>query len=199
MFHNLANKLTLARILIIPAIVVLFYLPFSWSHIIAAYLFIAGCITDWLDGFIARKWKQTSDLGILLDPIADKLIIAVCLILLIDKYNHILIIIAAMIIISREIAVAGLREWLLKTQSAQKISLAVSFSGKLKTVLQMIAVAILLAAPYPYVPYQQWIGYIALCLAVALTIYSMLYYLKVALRADKAKLHAINPYAEDAN
>ena len=181
---TLANKLTLSRILVIPVIVTLFYLPFSWSHAAAAFFFAVGCVTDWLDGFVARRFKQTSSLGILLDPIADKLIVATCLVLLVHKYQNIFMVIAAIVIIGREIAIAGLREWLRQTTQKTQKNLAVSVAGKIKTLLQMVAIALLLIAPFPYLPYQQyqqWIGYGVLCLAVVLTLYSMAHYLKTAL------------------
>ena len=183
MLNNLANKLTLSRIIVIPLIVLVYYLPFSWSSVAASCLFVLGCFTDWLDGFIARKFKQTSNLGVLLDPIADKLIVATCLILLIDKYQgkgleSLAISLPAMLIIGREIAISGLREWLAKVQKSE--GLAVSLAGKIKTLLQMVAVSVLLAGPV--LPYWQWIGYTTLYAAVLLTLYSMFRYLSSCLQ-----------------
>ncbi|NIM29108.1 MAG: CDP-diacylglycerol--glycerol-3-phosphate 3-phosphatidyltransferase, partial [Gammaproteobacteria bacterium] len=109
---NIPNSLTLIRILLIPVFILVFYLPYSWTNAAAAVIFAAGGLTDWLDGFLARRLEQTSRFGAFLDPVADKLLVAVALVLLVQADPRAWLAITAAIIIGREIAVSGLREFM---------------------------------------------------------------------------------------
>src|SRR5690554_2310775 len=109
---NIPNLLTLARIAFIPLLVVLFYLPFSWSMPLAAALFALASITDWLDGYLARRWNQSTPFGAFLDPVADKLMVAVALALMIERYEAVWLTLPALVIIGREIVISALREWM---------------------------------------------------------------------------------------
>ena len=109
---NLPNILTMIRVLAIPVLVLVFYLPFKWSDMCAAALFLAAGVTDWLDGYLARRLNQTSPLGAFLDPVADKLIVGVALVMLVQIHATAWLAVPAMVIVSREIAVSALREWM---------------------------------------------------------------------------------------
>ncbi len=177
MSMNLPNCLTILRILLIPIFVVVFYLPFEGASIAAALIFTAACLTDLLDGYLARTLKQTSRFGAFLDPVADKLIVAVTLVLLAGERQIPYFAIPAAIIVGREIVISALREWM--AEIGQRTSLVVSFLGKFKTMIQMIALGLLVA----YDPYVSWlgvIGYALLYLAAILTLWSMCVYLKIA-------------------
>ncbi|MBX3640531.1 MAG: CDP-diacylglycerol--glycerol-3-phosphate 3-phosphatidyltransferase [Nitrosomonas sp.] len=183
MFYNLPNILTWLRILAIPLFVGIFYLPDSWltpmqKNLAATLIFTGAAITDWLDGYLARALNQTSAFGAFLDPVADKLMVAAALIVLVylDRLGAPI----ALIIIGREIAVSALREWM--AQIGKSKSVAVSFLGKIKTTAQMIAIPLLL--------YQvdlvaglnaQEIGTWLIYAAALLTLWSMVYYLKAAI------------------
>ena len=179
---NIPICLTWARILLIPIFTALFYLPANWLapqtiNITAAAIFAAAGITDWLDGFLARYLKQTSDFGAFLDPVADKLMVAVALILLV-KLDRTLAI-YAMIIIGREITISALREWM--AQMGKRNSVAVAYIGKLKTAAQMAAIfALLLNFPDFYGINFNQAGNLLMFIASVLTIWSMFYYLKLA-------------------
>lgn len=173
---NIPNILTLMRIILIPILLVVYYSPYP---IWATAIFILAAITDWLDGYLARKWQQTSAFGAFLDPVADKLIVSVALILLVQTYNSIWVTIAASIIISREIIISALREWMAELGLRSKV--AVSFIGKLKTSAQMLAIAILLYQQ-PIIGFDLYlIGMICLGLAAILTLWSMYIYLRAGL------------------
>ena len=175
---NIPNLLTIIRISAIPVFVVVFYLPFHWSHPAAAALFAVAALTDWLDGYIARQWHMTSPLGEFLDPVADKLIVAVALVLIVGEKSMPFLAIPAAIIVGREIVISALREWM--AEMGKRASVAVSFIGKFKTTIQMVAVAILL---YYQPGTPGWIGavgYILLYLAAGLTLWSMVMYLQTA-------------------
>lgn len=188
MLSNIPMMLTWLRIIIIPVFIALFYLPASWltqNHIlnwIAATLFVLASITDWLDGFLARRWKQTSDFGAFLDPVADKLIVSAALIILVAIGRTYAIF--AIIIVGREITISALREWM--AQLGKQNSVAVARIGKLKTATQMIAIILLLTYDIPSRGLNFiWLGNILMFIAVILTIWSMLYYLKTAIAALK--------------
>lgn len=182
---TLANQLTLLRIIFIPLFVVIFYLPFSWAHLSCAVLFAVAAITDWLDGYVARKYNQSTSFGAFLDPVADKLMVAIALLLLVSiHHDSAWFVAAAAIIVGREIVISALREWM--AEIGQRASVAVSFIGKIKTTLQMIAIIVLLMD----VEALYLIGYIALAGAAFLTLWSMILYLRAAspfLLADAAK------------
>ena len=178
MFTNLPTLLTLARIVMLPIIVVVFYLPFTWARPLAAFIFFVAGFTDWLDGYLARRWNQESRFGAFLDPVADKLMVGSVLILLVEFDNSPWLTVPAIIIIGREITISALREWM--AEMGQRGRVAVGWLGKIKTSLQMLALALLL---YLYdlgpVPTYQ-VGMVALYVAAFLTIWSMFDYLRAA-------------------
>jgi CDP-diacylglycerol--glycerol-3-phosphate 3-phosphatidyltransferase len=175
---NIPNYLTYARIALIPVFALIYLLPFSWSHWLAAILFALAAITDWLDGFLARSLNQESRLGAFLDPVADKIMVAVVLVLLVAQPYITYIALPAAIIICREIIISALREWM--AEVGKRTSVAVSFIGKVKTFAQMLALLLLIS----YVPSgPMWLlvgGMLLLYLAVILTLWSMVLYLKAA-------------------
>ena len=176
---NLPNILTFIRILIIPIFVLIFYLPFHWAHPLTAILFALACLTDWLDGYLARALAQTSKLGAFLDPVADKLIVAVALVLLVGEKGFELITLPAAIIISREIVVSALREWM--AEVGKRSSVAVSVMGKVKTTLQMVSLVILLwYQPNISGAWLGILGHLLIYIAAGLTLWSMLIYLRAA-------------------
>jgi len=178
---NLPNTLTWLRIALIPLFVAVFYLPDGWvpKHAInltAAILFLLASVTDWLDGWLARRLNQMSAFGAFLDPVADKLMVVAALIVLVDLDRA--GIAASLIIIGREIAISALREWMAK--EGQSKSVAVSYIGKLKTTAQMIAITLLLYHdPLAGLP-TQWLGRWLLDIAAFLTLWSMAHYLLMA-------------------
>jgi CDP-diacylglycerol--glycerol-3-phosphate 3-phosphatidyltransferase/cardiolipin synthase len=179
---NVPILLTWLRILTIPLVIGVFYVPEVWlsswrQNLIATSLFIAAAITDWLDGYLARRLNQTSAFGAFLDPVADKLMIAAALIVLVWLQRVDAII--AVVIIGREIAVSAMREWMAKI--GQSKSVAVNFLGKIKTISQMIAVPLLLYHERIGVLSPQRVGTWLIYVAAILTLVSMFYYLKLAL------------------
>lgn len=175
---SIPNLITFIRILLIPVFVLIFYLPFTGSHILTAVIFALAAITDWLDGYLARSLHQVSRLGAFLDPVADKLIVAVALVLIVGEKSMPYLAIPAAVIVGREIVISALREWM--AEVGKRASVAVSFLGKIKTTIQMLALVLLLA----YKPgVHIWIGiagYVLLYIAAFLTIISMVIYLKAA-------------------
>lgn len=192
MNHNIPNILTLVRILVIPIFVVVFYLPFPGAHVIAATIFALACLTDWLDGYLARSFKLATRLGAFLDPVADKVMVSVALLMIVGESQFqfvsaptaivtvpaAVLAIPAAIIVSREIVVSALREWM--AEIGKRTSIAVSWLGKVKTFVQMLALIVLLycgaATPAVFIA----IGYALLYIAAVLTIWSMVIYLKTA-------------------
>ncbi len=175
---TIPNTLTLIRILMIPILVVVFYLPFHWTGMAAALIFSAAAITDWFDGYLARKLNQFTEFGAFLDPVADKLMVAVALIVLLERYPFAWFTLPAMVIIGREIVISALREWM--AEIGKRTSVAVSYVGKLKTTLQMIAIIILLAQTSLNMVWIEVMGLAALYMAAGLTLWSMLIYLRAA-------------------
>jgi CDP-diacylglycerol--glycerol-3-phosphate 3-phosphatidyltransferase/cardiolipin synthase len=172
---NLPNTLTLLRIVIIPVFVVVFYLPFAWNNAIACLLFSVAALTDLLDGYLARKLSQTSRLGAFLDPVADKLMVAVVLVLLVQRQPVLYLALPAAVIIGREITVSALREWMAELGARSKV--AVSIFGKIKTVTQMVALAFLIYS-HPLIGLPVYgIGMVLLYIAAILTLWSMCEYL----------------------
>lgn len=183
MIFNVPNTFTWIRILIIPFFIGVYYLPettLSWPHknYLGAALFSLAALTDWLDGYLARRLGQMSAFGAFLDPVADKLMVAAALIVLVnlDRADPL----AATIIIGREIAISALREWMAQVGQAKNI--AVAFIGKVKTATQMIAIILLLFYE-PLIPgiSTAAIGAIGIWMAAILTLWSMIYYLRLAL------------------
>ncbi len=172
---NIPNILTLMRVLLIPVLVFLAYLPeFPWQHWLTATVFLLAAITDWFDGYLARILDQTSAFGRFLDPVADKLMVAAALVILVQSHHTIWMVMPAIVIISREIAISALREWM--AELGKRANVAVSQIGKWKTTAQMTAITVLLVQH----PMLNYLGYALLYVAVVLTIWSMLIYLKAA-------------------
>ena len=175
---TIPNSLSLLRIALIPCFVVLFYLPGVWSNIAAAAVFAFAALTDWLDGYLARRLQQISKLGAFLDPVADKLLVAVVLILLLQKDPQVWLALPVAVITGREITISALREWMAELGARQKV--AVSSIGKVKTVCQMIAIVLMtIRAPLWGLPLYS-LGVIALYVATAATLWSMYLYLRAA-------------------
>mgnify|MGYP002621037973 CR=1 FL=1 len=175
---NVPNTLTWIRIILIPLIVVVFYLPYGWSGPAAALIFSAAGITDWLDGYLARKLNQTSAFGAFLDPVADKLMIATALVLLVSEHPGFGVAVPAAIIIGREIAVSALREWMSELGGRQVV--AVSGIGKYKTTAQITALIMMLwGQKLWFIPMFE-VGYGFLLAAALLTLWSMWKYLAAA-------------------
>jgi cardiolipin synthase (CMP-forming) len=182
MLLNVPNLVTLSRIILIPLLIGLYYLPDEWlsdggKNLTATAVFIFAGITDWLDGYLARRLNQMSAFGAFLDPVADKLIVVAALLVLL--YLKRVDMIVALIIVGREIAISALREWMAKV--GQAASVAVAFIGKLKTVAQMVAIPLLLFHNELAGLDCQWLGTILINVAAVLTVLSMLYYLRKAL------------------
>ncbi|WP_336368241.1 CDP-diacylglycerol--glycerol-3-phosphate 3-phosphatidyltransferase [Marinobacter sp. C2H3] len=173
---NLPNLLTLSRIVMIPVFVVIFYLPVESRYLVSAVIFALAGITDWLDGYLARKLDQSTPFGAFLDPVADKLMVAVALAVLIEEHATALLTIPAIIIIGREIVISALREWMAEIGS--RASVAVSYIGKIKTTAQMSAIVGLLAFP-PGV-FWSYVAMVLLYIAAGLTLWSMVLYLRAA-------------------
>lgn len=183
---NLPNILTLLRIFVIPIFVVIFYLPTPWAHLIASLIFTAACVTDWLDGYLARSLKLFTRLGAFLDPVADKLMVSIALVMIVGESQFqtaigvpaVVLVVPAAIIVGREIMVSALREWM--AELGKRMSVSVSYLGKVKTTVQMIALIVLLyCGPTTHV-FIVFIGYLLLYIAAILTIWSMVIYLKAA-------------------
>ena len=172
------NLLTGLRILMIPVLVAVFYLaPLEWRYLGSAAVFTFAAVTDWLDGYLARRWGQLTPFGAFLDPVADKLIVAVALVLLVEVHASAILAIPALVIVGREIVVSALREWM--AQYSDMRSVAVSVVGKIKTAFQMIAIILLLGAG-PGKSDPMIVGYTLLYIAAGLTLWSMYEYLKLA-------------------
>jgi CDP-diacylglycerol--glycerol-3-phosphate 3-phosphatidyltransferase len=174
---NIPNLLTLLRVLLIPVFILMFYLPYSWSYWAASGVFALAALTDWLDGYLARRLQQSTAFGAFLDPVADKLMVAVALVLLVAEHSNLFLTLAAAVIIGREIVVSGLREWM--AEMGARSHVAVSSLGKWKTAAQMTALIILLGNPAQM---DLWVGlgYVLLIIAAGLTLWSMLHYLRNA-------------------
>lgn len=180
--YNIPNLLTWFRIVMIPVFIAVFYLSDETlsvhnKHLVGTLIFAAAAFTDWLDGYLARKLNQTSAFGAFLDPVADKLMVTAALIVLV-KLGYVDAIIA-FIIIGREIAISALREWMAQLGSSK--SIAVSMIGKVKTTFQMIAILLLLYhEPILFIS-ADWVGTILIYIAALLTLWSMVYYLMLAM------------------
>lgn len=189
---NWPNVLTIVRISVIPLLVFFYYLPVTWGHALAAIVFTIASITDWLDGYLARYLKQSTKLGAFLDPVADKLMVSIALVLIVAEPTFqfvsldpavitvptFVITIPAAIIVAREIIVSALREWM--AEIGKRTSVAVSSLGKIKTSVQMLTLIILLYCNNTTSAFLIIAGYILLYISAVLTIWSMLIYLKAA-------------------
>ncbi|MBT6481268.1 MAG: CDP-diacylglycerol--glycerol-3-phosphate 3-phosphatidyltransferase [Gammaproteobacteria bacterium] len=173
---NWANIATISRVLLIPVVIYSYNLDTQFSHLLAAILFTVASLTDWLDGYLARKLNQSSEFGAFLDPVADKLLVAVMMIMLVSVYPSLLL--AAGVIIAREMLVSALREWMATKGMRDKV--AVAFSGKLKTTVQMLAIITLLVANPSLPEWVLMLGYGLIYLAAVLSISSMTQYFRAA-------------------
>jgi len=186
MFFTVPTLLTWARIVAIPLIVAVFYLPLQdgTRNLVATVMFVVFALTDWLDGYLARKLNQTSAFGAFLDPVADKFL--VCASLLVLVHLHRVDVLIALVIIGREIAISSLREWMAQIGASR--SVAVHMLGKLKTTLQLVAIPFLLfdGRLFGLIDTHLW-GTWLIILATVLTIWSMVYYLQKALPEIRAK------------
>jgi CDP-diacylglycerol--glycerol-3-phosphate 3-phosphatidyltransferase len=175
---NVPNTLTWLRILMIPGVVVLFYLPVWWAHPAAGVGFALAGITDTLDGYFARKLHQTSRLGAFLDPVADKLIVAAALLLIVSADPRWYVVIMAIVIIGREIAVSALREWMAEIGARGRIK--VSLLAKYKTIMQIVGLSMLLFRHELFhIPIYR-LGMVLTAVATVLTLWSMILYLRLA-------------------
>jgi CDP-diacylglycerol--glycerol-3-phosphate 3-phosphatidyltransferase len=177
--------ITLVRIGLIPVFVIAYYLPFSWANAVATTLFILAGVTDWLDGYLARRLNQQSEFGAFLDPVADKLMVTTALVLLVSDdairasvINQMVFTVVVAIIIGREIVVSALREWM--AELGKRASVAVSLIGKFKTMMQIVAISMLIYQAPVFGISMALLGEMLLYVAAALTIWSMFVYLRAA-------------------
>jgi CDP-diacylglycerol--glycerol-3-phosphate 3-phosphatidyltransferase len=178
MLFNIPNLLTLFRILLIPVFVVAFYSPVVWANAATAALFALAAMTDWLDGYLARRLGQVSPLGAFLDPVADKLMVATALVLVVQADPTPWLAVAAVVIIGREITISALREWMAEVGARAQV--AVSEVGKIKTATQMLAILLMLYRDEVLGLPLYTIGFVLLYVAVVLTLWSMSLYLMAA-------------------
>ena len=175
---TIPTLLTLFRILLIPVLVAVFYLPYGWTNIAAAAVFVLAAVTDWLDGWIARRYGMYSAFGAFLDPVADKLMVAFALLLVVERHDTPWMALLSAVIIGREITISALREWM--AQMGAHGLVKVALLGKLKTIVQMVAIGCLLFEEsllgLPVFRLGEWL----LAIAAALTLWSGLDYLRAA-------------------
>jgi CDP-diacylglycerol--glycerol-3-phosphate 3-phosphatidyltransferase len=176
--YTIPNLLTMMRVVLIPIFIVVYYLPFDGRYLLAAVLFALAGITDWFDGYLARKWGQVTKLGAFLDPVADKLMVAVALVVLVEAHASVWLTLPALVIISREITISALREWM--AEVGKRANVAVSFLGKVKTTVQMVAITGLLAKDPMMLDWVVMLAYVLLYIATAITLWTMFVYLKAA-------------------
>jgi CDP-diacylglycerol--glycerol-3-phosphate 3-phosphatidyltransferase/cardiolipin synthase len=177
-YLSLPNALTWLRILMIPAVIFIFYLPYDWKDPATCGAFALAGITDSLDGYLARRWGQTSRLGAFLDPVADKLIVAAALVLIVSRDPRWFLVIMATVIIGREIAVSALREWMAEIGATGRIK--VSIWGKYKTVMQIVGLSFLLFRQNLFSLPIYKLGLVLTGIAAVLTLWSMILYLRIA-------------------
>ena len=178
---TIPTQLTLMRVALIPIVGVLIYMEGAWTYLASALLFSLAAITDWLDGYLARKWGEETDFGAFLDPVADKLLVVIVLVLLVQKYPSFWITTAGTIIIGREIIVTALREWM--AELGKRASIKVSMLGKIKTTVQMTALIVLLLFNPAKYHLMHVLGIWCLYIAAVLTLWSMIEYLRLAWKA----------------
>ena len=176
--YTIPNLLTALRIVLIPVIIGLFYLPFGWGDIVSGLLFAFAGITDTLDGYLARRTGQVSNLGAFLDPVADKLIVATALVLIVARDHNVVVVLTAAVIIGREIAISGLREWMAEVGKRHKV--AVSGLGKFKTIAQIVGLSLMLFRENLWILPTYNLGLALTVVAAVLTLWSMTLYLRAA-------------------
>lgn len=175
MQFNIPTLLTLFRVILIPFFVLAFYLPFSWAPFACALIFFVAAVTDWFDGYLARRWNQSTRFGAFLDPVADKVMVAIAMVLVAEHYHTWWVTLPAATMIAREIIISALREWM--AELGKRSSVAVSWIGKVKTTAQMAALVWMLWRPNIWV---EWAGIGLFLVAAVLTLWSMLQYLNAA-------------------
>lgn len=182
---TIPNIITLGRLTLVPIFILVFFLPYKWSAVFAAAIFLVAALSDFIDGYLARRLQQTSRFGAFIDPVADKLIVGAALVALVHLHKSVWMTLPAIVIISREISVSALREWM--AEIGQRSKVAVGNIGKFKTAFQMTAIFLLLIEKPRYLAsggfdgsWLVWAGYISLYLATVLTLWSMFLYLKAA-------------------
>ncbi len=193
MLKSVPNILTVLRVLLIPVYIVFFLIPNNWSNLAAALVFVIACVTDLLDGYLARKLQVCSRFGAFLDPVADKIMVCVALVMLVDWFSahraeflpgfSVILTLCSVIIISREIVISALREWM--AEIGKRGLVAVSWIGKWKTALQMIAITGLIWRDQDWIARGNWMANMCLgfmLIATGLTIWSMVSYLTVGFR-----------------
>jgi CDP-diacylglycerol---glycerol-3-phosphate 3-phosphatidyltransferase len=199
---NLPTWLTLFRVALLPVMVLVFYLPFRWHNLTAAVVFTLAGVTDWLDGYLARRLNLTSQFGAFLDPVADKLMVAVTLFMLVETHRGgwpgVVMAITSAIIVGREISISALREWM--AEIGMRATVRVAFLGKLKTAMQMVALVVLILQHEKDAEALRLyhIGEGLLVIAGVLTIWSGLYYLRAAWPALHGEAPALTP-GQDRN
>jgi len=182
---NTANFVTCLRVLLVPVVVLVYYAPTAWSNLLAAGLFAIASLTDWLDGYLARRLNQCSDFGAFLDPVADKLLVVVALVLLTAVYPFVWFVLPVAVIIAREVFVSALREWMANCN--QRGLVAVGYIGKVKTTVQMIAIIVLLAATPQWPGWSIQAGIGLIYLSALFSLWSMISYLRSALPVLRMK------------
>jgi CDP-diacylglycerol--glycerol-3-phosphate 3-phosphatidyltransferase len=173
---NWANLITYFRMLLIPMVVLSYYSELQYANMMAAMLFSLASLSDWLDGYLARRLNQTSEFGAFLDPVADKLLVVTVLIMLVGELNPLLT--PTIVIIAREVLISALREWM--ATRGHREAVAVAFSGKLKTTFQMIAIVTLILVTESSPDWLLMTGFVMIYIAALLSLYSALHYLKAA-------------------
>ncbi len=173
---NWANLITYFRMLLIPMVVLSYYSELQYANMMAAMLFSLASLSDWLDGYLARRLNQTSEFGAFLDPVADKLLVVTVLIMLVGELNPLLA--PTIVIIAREVLISALREWM--ATRGHREAVAVAFSGKLKTTFQMIAIVALILVTESSPDWLLMTGFVMIYIAALLSLYSALHYLKAA-------------------
>lgn len=179
---NVPNLITILRIALIPLLVLAYLWPAEWRYLVSAAIFGLAAISDWLDGYLARRLGQMTALGAFLDPVADKLIVAAALLLLVYSHHTIVLTLPAIVIVGREILISALREWMAEMNRRGVVKVA--WIGKLKTTFQMIALVMLLALPpapaQPLLQLGVQVGLVMMYIAAVLTLWSMVLYLRAA-------------------
>ena len=175
---NLPMSITVLRILAIPLVVLFYMMPFQWAHGVAVVLFLLAALSDWLDGYLARLLSQTTDFGAFLDPVADKLLVCVCLVMILGAHPVMGLSIPIAVIIAREITVSAFREWM--SGLGKRDAAGVRQIGKIKTGVQMTAIFLLLFYTEAAPVWMKWLGYGALWVAALLTVFSLYQYTRLA-------------------
>ncbi|MBL6744329.1 MAG: CDP-diacylglycerol--glycerol-3-phosphate 3-phosphatidyltransferase [Pseudomonadales bacterium] len=173
---NWANLITYFRMLLIPMVVLSYYSELQYANMLAAMLFSLASLSDWLDGYLARRLNQTSEFGAFLDPVADKLLVVTVLIMLVGELNPLLA--PTIVIIAREVLISALREWM--ATRGHREAVGVAFSGKLKTTFQMIAIVALILVTESSPDWLLMTGFVMIYIAALLSLYSALHYFKAA-------------------